>query len=65
MDIKAIVALFFKRFIAVLFAANRSILLEKWIPGEKNPISKAIYIAYTEEAISKYYSGMKTLHNKQ
>ena len=59
------VALFFKRFITVLFAANRHILLEKWIPGEENPISKAIDIAYTEEVISEYYSGMKTLHDKR
>ena len=59
------IALFFKRFITVLFAANREILLTKWIPGEENPISKAIDIAYNEDTISEYYSGMKTLHDKK
>ena len=59
------IALFFKRFITVLFAANREILLTKRIPGDKNPISKAIYIAYNEETRGDYYSGMKTLHNKK
>ena len=59
------IALFFKRFITVLFAANREILLTKRIPGDKNPISKAIYIAYNKETRGDYYSGMKTLHDKK
>jgi len=57
--------LFFKRFITVLFAANRDILLTKWIPGNENPISKAIDIAYDADTIGEYYSGMKTLHDKR
>ena len=59
------IGLFFKRFITVLFAANREILLTKWIPGNENPIAKAIDIAYDEDTISEYYSGMKTLHDKR
>ena len=59
------IALFFKRFIAVLFSANREILLTKWIPGNENPISKAIDIAYDEDTIGEYFSGMKTLHDKK
>ena len=47
------IALFFKRFITVLFAANKKILLTKWIPGDENPISKAIDIAYNEDTISE------------
>ena len=59
------IALFFKRFITVLFAANREILLTKWILGDENPISKAIDIAYNEDTISEYYLGMKTLRDKK
>ena len=59
------VALFFKHFITVLFAANREILLTKWTPGDENPISKAIDIVYSEESIGEYYFGMKTLHDKR
>ena len=61
------IQLIFKRFITVLFAANREILLTKWIPGDKNPISKAIDIAYADDnsVLNEYYAGMKTLHDKK
>ena len=59
------ITLFFKKFITVLFAADREILLTKWIPGDENPISKAIDIAYNEDTISEYYLGMKKLHDKK
>ena len=49
----------------VLFAANKSILMEKWSPGEENPIAKAIDIGHSEAVISEYYSGMKTLLDKR
>ena len=57
-------ALFFKRFITVLFAANREIFFTKWILGDENLISMAIDIAYNEEIIGEYYAGMKILHDK-
>ena len=53
------VALFFKRFTAVLMAANSDIKLLKWEKLTENPIAKAIDITYDEVTISKYYSGMK------
>ena len=59
------IGLFFKRFITVLFAADREILLTKWTPGNENPISKAIDIAYDADTIGEYYSGMKTMHDKR
>ena len=58
------IALFFKRFITVLFTANRKILLTKWILGDENPISKAIDIAYDEDTIGEYYAGMKLYTTK-
>ena len=66
MAIVAILLLsFFKRFITVLFAATTDILLTKWTLGDENPITKAIYIAYSKETIWEYYAGMKTLHDKK
>ena len=61
------IELFFKRFITVLFAANKQQFLTKWIPGNANPISKAIDIAYTDDSsvLDTYYAGMKTLHDKK
>ena len=53
------VALFFKRFMTVLMAANKGINLLKWDSSSENPIAKAIDIAYDEDTISEYYSGMK------
>ena len=53
------VALFFKRFMTVLMAANKGIKLLKWDNSSENPIAKAIDIAYDEDTISEYYSGMK------
>ena len=40
-------------------------MLPKWIPGDENPISKAIDIAYNEETIGEYHAGMKTMHDKK
>jgi len=53
------VALLFKRFIIVLMAANREIRLLKWESSAENPIAKAINIAYDEDTINEYFSGMK------
>ena len=52
------VALFFKRFVAVLVAANSDIKLLKWEKTTKK-ISKAIDIVYNKGTIIEYYSGMK------
>ena len=43
----------------VLMAANREIRLLKWESSAENPITKAIDIAYDEDTISEYFSGMK------
>ena len=59
------VAFFFKRLLTVLFAANRSILLEKWEPSEENPISKAMDKVYDESTIAQYYVGMKAKNDKR
>ena len=53
------VAFFFKRFMVVLMAANSDIELLEWEKTTENPIAKAIDIAYDEDNISRYYSGMK------
>ena len=55
---------FVMRFLAVLLAANRDILLEKWEPTEGNPISKSIDITYNEDMLTEYYARMKMSNNK-
>ena len=56
---------FFKGFIMVLFASNKEIELLKWDNSPEDtrlkeyPIVNAADIAYDEDTISKYYSGMK------
>lgn len=52
-------ALFFKWFITMIFAVYESIRLLTWGETPQHSISRAIYIAYDESIIQKYYSGMK------
>ena len=58
------IALFFKRFMSILFACGTDIQLLKWEGGTENPIMAAGDIAYDEETIGQYYSGMKLQGNK-
>ena len=57
-------ALFFKQFMTVLFASSRDIQLLKWEGSTENPIMKAVDIAYNEETIEQFYSGMELQSDK-
>ena len=43
----------------ILMATNREIRLLKWKSLAKNPIAKAINMAYDKDTINEYFSGMK------
>ena len=53
------IAMFYKRFMTVLFAASRDLQLLKWEGGNENPITVAADIAWDKDTIGKFYSGMK------
>ena len=53
------IAMFFKRFMSVLFQASNDVQLLKWGGTTENPILSVTDIAYDEETIGQYYSGMK------
>ena len=43
---------------------DKEIRLEKWLPSEENPISKASDITYNKDTISQFNAGMKTANDK-
>ena len=59
------IALFYKRFMTVLFASTKDMQLLKWEGSTENPILKAADIAYDENTIGEFYSGMKIQNDRQ
>ena len=58
------IAMFLKRFMSVLFQASNDLQLLTWEGTTENPILSATDIAYDEETISQYYSGMKMQNDR-
>ena len=58
------IAMFFKRFMSVLFQASNDLQLLTWEGTTENPILSATDIAYDEETIGQYYSGMKMQNDR-